>query len=81
VAASLVIELDSEASAECVAHAMEAFGGALRRRRGRWIVKVPEHDSEFVPLLQALEGCLSDNEIALVKISVGNRRYVMAGGR
>jgi hypothetical protein len=74
----MVIELGSKDKAGCVAEALEAFGSELVNRGGRWRVIVQD-DFEPTALLVALEDCLRDNGIPSVKVSLGNRRYVMEG--
>jgi len=36
-----------------------------------------QDDVELAPLIPALGECLRDNRIPAVKVSVGNRKYVM----
>jgi len=74
---SFVIEVGSKVEAEFVAEALENFGSALRQRRRRWAVVVAQDDLDFASLFAALEGCLRENAIAAVRVSVGDRNYVM----
>jgi hypothetical protein len=72
----MLIEVGSKDEAECVAAALKNFGSELVNPGGNWRVIVRD-DVELAPLIPALEDCLRDNRIASVKVSVGNRRYVM----
>jgi hypothetical protein len=76
LAAAMLIEVGSKDEAECVAAALENFGSELENAGRRWRVIVQD-DVELVPLIPALEDCLRDNRIPSVKVSVGNRKYVM----
>lgn len=72
-----VIEVGSKADAECVADALENFGSGLQQDSGRWTVVVAQDELDFASLFAALEGCLRDNAIPAVRVSVGDRNYVM----
>ena len=72
-----MIEVGSKAEAECVAEALENFGSALEQDRERWVVVVAQWELDFASLFAALEGCLRDNAMPAVRVSVGDRNYVM----
>jgi hypothetical protein len=73
----LMIEVRSQAEAECVADALESFGTELKRLSDGWVVAVAHGEREFTAVFAMLEDCLRDNGIAAVKLAVANRRYVM----
>ena len=75
-AAAMLIEVGSKDEAECVAAALKNFGSELVNPGGNWRVIVQD-DVELAPLIPALGECLRDNRIPAVKVSVGNRKYVM----
>jgi hypothetical protein len=76
-AAPFVIEVGSKAEAECVAEALASFGSALEQDRERWAVVVAQWELDFASLFAALEACLRDNAIPAVRVTVGDRNYVM----
>jgi hypothetical protein len=67
----------SKADAECVAEALENFSSGIQQDSERWTVVVAQDDLDYASLFAALEGCLRDNAIPSVKVSLGDRRYVM----
>jgi hypothetical protein len=72
-----VIGVGTKAEAECLAGALENFGSRLQQRGETWAVVVGQDDLDFASFFAALDDCLRDNAIPAIRVSFGDRNYVM----
>jgi hypothetical protein len=74
------IETGRRDEAECICEALVEYGGEVKRERERWIVELPGTKApELSAVLGALKGCLDENAIASVKVSIDGQAYAMEG--
>jgi hypothetical protein len=77
----LRIHTSRQVEAECVSAALREYGSAVQQDGTVWVVIVsePPRGSEFTLVLAALKTCLDENEIASVRVTMGDQSYAMEG--
>lgn len=78
---ALQIRATDRADATCIAEGLREFEARVEAAEGEWVVIVPAVVSHELTtaVLGALKTCLERFEIALVKVELGKRTYVMEG--
>ena len=73
----LVIELQRQDDADCVARALDAHSPAVDAKVEGRHVHVDIRSRSLGDVLSALHECMVDNEIRLVRIKIDDRTYLM----
>jgi len=78
---SLRIETSARSDAECVADQLAGYGPRVDQCGDKCTVVVPAGVSHAVltGVLDALQACLDDRDIASVKVTMDSRSYMMEG--
>ena len=72
----LVVHLRSEPDADCVAEALAAHAPSVAETSDGWEVHVPV-GPRIGELLSALQACLVENDISLVRLTLDGKTYAM----
>jgi len=73
----LVIHLSRQEDADCVAHALAAYSSAVDATVKGWDVHVDIRSRSVGDVLSALQECIVENEIRLVRLKIDDRWYLM----
>lgn len=73
----VVVQLQRQEDAECVARALAEHASTFEAQLKGWNVHVDIRSRSLGDVLSALHECMVENEIPLVRLKIDDRTYVM----
>ena len=73
----VVVHLQRQEEAECVARMLSEHASTLDARMVGWDVQVDIRSRSLGDVLSALHECMVENAIPVVRVKIDNRTYVM----
>jgi hypothetical protein len=72
----LIVHVQREQDAACIADGLAAWGTSVEQRDSEWDVHVESRSLAIGELITALHKCLAENEIPLVSVTIDGRTYM-----